>query len=168
MCDAVTQSFAPLPTEINPNFLTQINDCFIPSAAVYGYSLRITSGFRTVAEQNQIYNQGRNDDGDIVTEAPGGRSIHNFGYAADVVDSNHEYNINWKRLAKIGAFCGLEAGDDWDFAHYEYRGGLTTADFVTGSRPSPLMLPCAVMQKRAKDGQPLTLKDLQNCGAPKF
>jgi len=158
----------PLPTAIDPNFLTQVNECFIPTAAVYGYTLRISSGFRTVAEQDQLYNKGRTVDGHIVTEALGGKSIHNFGFAVDVVDRWREYDINWDRLDKIGTYCGLEPGDDGDISHFENRDGLTTADFLAGKRPAPLALPCAIMDERAKSGQPLTLKDLQNCGAPKF
>jgi len=166
--EASTQTSPPLPTEIDPNFLTQVNECFIPVAAVYGYTLRISSGFRTVAEQDQLYNQGRTVDGHIVTEAPGGKSIHNFGFAVDVVDRWREYNVNWEKLGKIAAFCGLEPSDEGDISHFEHRGGLTTADFAAGKRPAPLLLPCSVMAERAKAGQPLTLKDLQNCGAPKF
>jgi len=162
------QTPAPLPTDIDPNFLTQVNECFIPTAAVYGYTLRISDGFRTVAEQDQLYNQGRTVNGHIVTEAPGGRSIHNFGFAVDVVDRWREYDINWEKLAKIGAYCGLEPGDEGDISHFEHRNGLTTADFAAGKRPAPLTLPCAIMDERAKAGQPLTLKDLQNCSAPKF
>ncbi len=162
------QTTVPLPTDMDPNFLTQVNECFIPTAAVYGYALRISSGFRTVAEQDELYDQGRTVDGHIVTEAPGGKSIHNFGFAVDVVDRWNEYNINWEKLAKIGTYCGLEPGDDGDVSHFEHRDGLTTADFIAGKRPASLALPCVIMDERAKANEPLTLKDLQNCGAPKF
>ena len=50
---SISSSLAPLPTAINPNFLTQVDDCFIPTAAVYGYTLRIVSGFRSMAQQQQ-------------------------------------------------------------------------------------------------------------------
>lgn len=162
------QKIVPFPTDMDPNFLTQVNECFIPIAAAYGYTLRISDGFRTVAEQDELYNQGRTVNGHIVTEAPGGKSIHNFGFAVDVVDRWREYDINWDKLRNIGAFCGLEPSDEGDISHFEYRDGLTTADFAVGKRPAPLTLPCAIMDERAKAGEPLTLKDLQNCGAPKF
>ncbi len=164
----IQQTPVPMLTDMDPNFLTQVNECFIPIAAAYGYTLRISSGFRTVAEQDEIYDQGRTVDGHIVTEAPGGKSIHNYGFAVDVVDRWREYGVNWERLAKIGTYCGLEPGDDGDVSHFEYRDGLTTADFAAGKRPAALTLPCAVMDERAKAGRPLTLKDLQDCGAPKF
>ena len=95
----------PLPTEINANFLNQVNECFIPIASLYGYTLRISSGFRSVEEQNQTYEQGRVVNGHIVTEAVGGRSIHNFGFAVDIVDRWEEYDIDFDKLGKIGEYC---------------------------------------------------------------
>ncbi|HUT96245.1 MAG TPA: M15 family metallopeptidase [Candidatus Paceibacterota bacterium] len=160
-----------MPIEINANFLNQVNKCFIPIASLYGYTLRITSGFRSVEEQNQIYEQGRTIDGHIITEAPGGRSIHNFGFAVDVVDRWKEYDIDFDRLGKIAEYCGLEHDDDGDLSHFEHRDGLTTDQFLEGSRPSIMVLPflpCAIIDEQAKVSQLLTLKDLQNCGVPKF
>ena len=158
----------PLPLEINADFLIQVEECFIPIAAIYGNTLRISSGFRTVEEQDELYNQGRTVNGHIVTEALGGRSIHNFGFAVDVVDRWKEYDVNWEKIGKIAEYCGLEHGDEGDISHFEIRDGLTTEQFVAGMRPSPRTLPCAIMDERIKANQPLTLKDLQNCGAPKF
>lgn len=155
-----------LPNEIDENFLNQVNECFIPTAAVYGYELRITSAFRSLTEQDQIFDQGRTEDGHIVSWAESGKSIHNYGYAVDVVDRWHGYYINWERIAKIGNFCGLTQVDD---AHFEYRDGLTTDQFAAGLRPSEsLTLPCQIMNERIKVDQPLTLEDLQSCGAPDF
>lgn len=154
--------------EINANFLTQVEECFIPITAVYGYTLRISSGFRTVAEQDELYNQGRTVNGHIVTEALGGKSIHNFGFAVDVVDRWKEYNVNWDRITKMAEYCGLEPSGEGDVSHFEHRHGLTTDQFLAGMRPEPLILPCAIMNERAKANQKLTLKDLQSCGAPKF
>ena len=135
----------PMPTEINQNFLTQVDECFIPTAAAYGYTLRVTSGFRSVSEQEQTFNQGRTVNGHIVTWSEPGKSLHNFGYAIDVVDRWRGYDIDWKKLGKIGAFCGLEQVDD---PHFEHRNGLTVADFTNGMRPQELTLPCAVMDER--------------------
>jgi len=155
----------PLPTKINQNFLEQVNECFIPTAAVFGYALRITSDFRSMSEQEQTFDQGRTLNGHIVTWAESGKSLHNYGYAVDVVDRRRGYNIDWKKLGKIGAFCGLNQVDD---PHFDYRGGLTVTDFAAGMRPPLLMLPCAVMDERAKANQPLTLDDLKGCNVPKF
>ena len=159
---------APIPTGLDPNFITQVDDCFLPTAAVYGYDLRITSGFRTIAQQQQIYNEGRLEDGTVVSEAPPGHSLHNYGFAVDVVDRWRGYNIDWPQLIAIGAYCGLGNGGVGDEPHFEYRGGLDTDQFAAGLRPVPLTLPCPAMATRAAAGQPLTLQDLQACGAPSF
>ena len=159
---------ASTPTAINPNFIKQVNECFIPTAAVYGYNLRVTAGFRSMSEQIAMYDEGRTVDGHIVTEAPAGKSIHNYGYAVDVVDRYKGYDIDWDKLIKIGEYCGLESGGPGDLPHFEHRAGLTTADFAQGMRPPKLTLPCAVMDSRASANQPLTLQDLKNCNAPSF
>jgi len=155
----------PLLTSLNNNFLKQINDCFIPTAAVYGYTLRITSGYRSMEEQQAIYDSGREVNGHIVTWAEPGRSLHNYGYAVDMVDRWRGFDIDWQKLAKIGAYCGLEQVDD---DHFEHRSGLTTDDFAAGKRPPLLKLPCKLMAERADANQPLTFADLKQCGAPIF
>jgi hypothetical protein len=155
----------PEPTELDSNFLNQVNECFFPAAAAYGYTLRITSGFRSISDQEEMFNQGRTVDGHIVTWAEPGKSLHNYGFAVDVVDRWRGYNIDWKKLGKIGAFCGLEQVDD---PHFEHRSGIMTAGFVAGMRPAPLTLPCALMDERAKANQQLTKEDLKKCGAPSF
>ena len=155
------------PSGLDPNFSRQVNECFIPVAAIYGYTLRVASGFRSLGQQAAIYDSGRNVDGHIVTWAEPGRSLHNYGFAVDVVDRWRGYNIDFDKLAKIGTYCGLEQVDP---PHFEHRAGLTTDQFAQGMRPPPLTLPCQVMDDKAKAGQPLTLQDLKNnnCGLPQF
>jgi len=164
----VIQSPAPIPIEMNEDFEKLVNDCLVPVASLYGYTLRVSADFRTMEEQDAIYNQGRTVDGHIVTEAPAGRSIHNYGYAVDVVDRWRGYEINWDKLSRIGSFCGLEHDDEVDFPHFEIREGLTTDDFMYGKRPPVPDLPCTVMQYRADTGEKLTLSDLRSCDAPNF
>jgi hypothetical protein len=154
------------PTTLNQNFLDQIEQCFIPTAKIYGYRLDITWGFRSSQEQDALYAQGRTTPGDIVTNARGGSSLHNYGYAVDVVDIDQNYDIDWQRLGKIGAYCGLEHGDRGheDLPHFQYRGNLSLDDFRQGYRPSPLTLPCPVMAERHRAGQSLSKSDLRPCG----
>lgn len=158
----------PLPTEINPNFLDQVNKCFIPVAEVYGYNLRITDGFRSANDQTQLYDQGRTIDGHIVTVAKPGHSLHNYGYAIDIVDRYKGYDIDWTRLIKIANYCGLESGGEGDLPHFEERAGLTTHQLAMGMRPPLLTLPCKIMNNITATSSPLTLDELNKCGAPKF
>lgn len=46
------------------------------------YALK-DGGFRSVAEQDRLFLQGRKTPGPIVTKARGGQSAHNFGIAID-------------------------------------------------------------------------------------
>lgn len=70
-----------------------------------GIFVAIVSGLRTIAEQNKLYAQGRKDKGNIVTNAMGGQSPHNFGCAVDLVPLNKSGQINWNDnhgFAEIG------------------------------------------------------------------
>jgi peptidoglycan hydrolase-like protein with peptidoglycan-binding domain len=49
-----------------------------------GMQAMITDGLRTFAEQDAIFAQGRTKPGDIVTNARGGESNHNYGLAVDL------------------------------------------------------------------------------------
>ncbi len=49
-----------------------------------GMDALITDGFRSFAEQDALFDQGRNKPGDIVTNSRGGQSNHNYGLAVDV------------------------------------------------------------------------------------
>jgi len=52
--------------------------------AAKGMETLITDGFRTFAEQDEIFAQGRTKPGDIVTGSRGGLSNHNYGMAVDM------------------------------------------------------------------------------------
>ena len=47
--------------------------------------VRITQGLRTIAEQDALYAKGRTTPGKKVTNAKGGQSVHNYGFAVDTV-----------------------------------------------------------------------------------
>lgn len=88
----------------------------------------ITCGFRSVAEQNRLYAQGRTRAGKIVTNAKGGQSKHNFGKAVDFAFIDSAGNISWdlKLFRKLAVLCkarGFKWGGDWkkfkDYPHIE-------------------------------------------------
>ena len=157
-----------LPTGIDANFLRQVESCLLPVAAAYGHTLRVTSGYRTVEEQDLVFRQGRSENGHIVTEVAGGRSLHNFGLAVDVADRSRGYDLDWDRLGRIGTYCGLEQNDEGDQAHFTHRDGLSIEGLAIGFRPRPLELPCPLLADRAAGGDQLTRQDLKDCGAPEF
>lgn len=96
---------------------------FLDLAKQEGFDLRITSGLRTIAEQNELYAQGRTKPGKIVTNARGSQSIHTRGLAFDVVDRKRGYEIDWERLGTLGESVGLSWGGRWtsfiDRPHFE-------------------------------------------------
>lgn len=102
-----------------------------------GVRLRFSSVFRSVTEQNALYNQRPK-----VTNARGGQSIHNYGLAFDYVilldkDNNGtfesiEWNVSNKYHKKVIAFFkskGYEWGGDWksfhDYPHFQKAFGLS-------------------------------------------
>lgn len=102
-----------------------------------------TSGMRTVDEQEALYAQGRTKSGQIVTNARGGQSYHNFGIAMDwCLDKDTTragLQPDWspdayKVLGEEAAKLGLEWGGVWKFKDYPHvqlplnKVGLTLAD----------------------------------------
>lgn len=99
-----------------------------------GIQLRVTQGFRSFAEQDALYAQGRTAPGDVVTNARGGQSYHNFGLAFDVVEVRADGSVNWdtdwNAIGRVGEAMGLEWGGNWtgfvDRPHFQMDFGLST------------------------------------------
>lgn len=128
------------PTMLIPA-LKERADRVVRDMSALGHNVTIFQGFRSFAEQDALYAQGRTKPGAIVTNARGGDSFHNYGVACDIVfvvngrpswDSKHP----WKTLGKIGKTNGLEWGGDWtsfvDLPHFQYTAGYTLDDFKKG------------------------------------
>lgn len=94
--------------------------------------------WRSVAEQDALYAQGRTAPGKIVTNARGGQSAHNItlfdgtpaSRAFDFVIVNDDGTANWnpdspqwRAAVAIGKQLGLVWGGDWhsikDYDHFE-------------------------------------------------
>ncbi len=103
----------------------------VQKAALSGICLKVICGFRTYAEQDALYAQGRTAPGNIVTKAKGGYSNHNFGIAFDVgVFEGNKYlgdSPKYKAAGVIGTDLGLEWGGNWktisDQPHFQLRPG---------------------------------------------
>lgn len=118
----------------------------IKQAYKEGIFVQITSGYRSFAEQNKLYAQGRTAPGKIVTNAKGGQSNHNYGLAIDYVLLSVDgkkalwtVNEKWRRVAQIGKSLGFSWGGDWksfkDYPHLEMMGGMTLSQLQAGKRP---------------------------------
>ena len=64
--------------------------------------VRIAQGLRTFKEQDDLYALGRTIPGKKVTNAKGGQSVHNYGFAVDIV------------LIIDGKTASWDVKKDWD------------------------------------------------------
>jgi peptidoglycan L-alanyl-D-glutamate endopeptidase CwlK len=142
----------PSPTSLNPA-VKEKSSQLIQQAAKKGIVVVITNGFRSVGEQNRLYQQGRTTPGTIVTNAKGGESYHNYGLAVDFAlktpsgsviwdrqyDGNRNGQADWAEVVGIAKSLGFQWGGDWvqfkDYPHLQMDFGLTIADLQNGKRP---------------------------------
>lgn len=95
---------------------------------------RLAYVLRTFAEQANLYAQGRTAPGKIVTKAPAGLSMHNYGLAVDIVllldrdgdgkyteaswDTKGDYDgdkkADWMEIVEIFRQFGWVWGGDWN------------------------------------------------------
>jgi len=107
-----------------------------------GVICRFTHTLRTIEEQNKLYAQGRTTKGQIVTNAKGGQSFHNFGCAIDIClivdgkatwergkdfdrDNQPDFMEVVKIFKKYGWFWGGDFKTFKDYPHFEKSFGLT-------------------------------------------
>ena len=110
-----------------------INEC---NLSLKGRSqVRIAQGLRTIAEQDALYKKRPK-----VTNAKGGQSIHNYGYAVDIVliidgktaswDTHKDWDndgiADWNECVKVFAKYGWSWGGNWasfkDMPHFDKIG----------------------------------------------
>ena len=101
---------------------------FINAIEALGLTPRISQGLRTIQEQNELYAQGRTKKGNIVTNAKGGESWHNFGVAIDLCFINTDGSIDFNVPDRVGNMAKefkLEWGAKWSFPdkpHFQLEG----------------------------------------------
>lgn len=122
-------------------------DALISKAKDQGITVTLTQGYRSIAYQNSLYAQGRSCGGQVVTNAKGGESYHNFGLAFDIfvgdwntkVDKNGNGKSDWTEVGEIGEGLGLEWGGKWkgfvDLPHFQYTYGLSLKKLNAGELP---------------------------------
>jgi hypothetical protein len=106
-----------------------------------GIDLRVTDGYRTEAEQDELYAQGRTVPGKNVTNARGGESYHNYGLGFDVTGlkgTGIDYEIDYPAIANIAKRHKFDWGGNWekrkDPPHFERTYGQKPTDLIR-SRP---------------------------------
>uniref|UniRef100_UPI00117A425C M15 family metallopeptidase n=1 Tax=Gilliamella bombi TaxID=1908521 RepID=UPI00117A425C len=133
--DSVTNSrITLLHPRIRQNAVDFINDV----EEQFGIQLRVTTGLRTIDEQNRLYEQGRTTSGNIVTWVRGGYSYHNYGLAIDVIEIKDK-KVNWDenvliRISSVGIRNGFSWGGNWkkqkDYPHFEITFGYKASELL--------------------------------------
>lgn len=97
-----------------------------------GHDVRLISGNRTCSEQDSLYAKGRTTSGNIVTNAPCGKSYHNYALAGDLafyVDGKYWNDAPWQEYGNLCKELGGEWGGDWeslyDPPHCQFNEGYT-------------------------------------------
>jgi peptidoglycan LD-endopeptidase CwlK len=101
--------------EVHPELSRRVQQL----ASMLSFDIRVTQGLRTYPQQNALYAQGRTTPGNVVTNAKGGQSAHNFGYAVDVVPYIEGIidwsgkDAKWQEILMKAPSCGLAEGATW-------------------------------------------------------
>jgi peptidoglycan L-alanyl-D-glutamate endopeptidase CwlK len=122
---------------MHPKLREEVRDIYFEiSSALTGKAFcRFSYTLRTFAEQDGLYAQGRTTKGNIVTNAKGGLSYHNYGLALDIVlidgknaswdikkDYDSDGKADWIEVVNIFKQYGWTWGGDWKFVdapHFE-------------------------------------------------
>ena len=104
--------------QIHPALAAAVR-AMIADLSAKGLLVEVVQGMRTFAEQDELYAKGRTKPGEIVTQARGGESNHNYGLAVDLcpfTNDKPDWNAPTSAWAAIGAAAekhGLEWGGQW-------------------------------------------------------
>ncbi|MBK3493778.1 M15 family metallopeptidase [Viridibacillus sp. YIM B01967] len=142
---------APIPTELHP-IVEGNKNILLEKAAEKNIDVMITAGIRSFEKQDELYEQGRSTEGNIVTYSKGGESYHNYGLAFDYAiknangaiewdvqfDGNNNGESDWFEVAELAKELGFEWGGDWrnfkDYPHLQMTFGLSIPMLQKGHR----------------------------------
>jgi|SRR5688572_2080641 len=136
---------------LHPSVRAEVIACIDKAEAGFpsNMAVRIVQGLRTIKEQNDLYAQGRTKPGNIVTNAKGGSSFHNYGLAIDFAiltdkdgngsfedlswdikrDNDKDGVADWLEVVRVFEAAGWEWGGKWssikDYPHLQKTFGLT-------------------------------------------
>lgn len=133
---------------LNP-YVASLAKKFLDLCTANNLNIVILVTFRSWDDQDELYSQGRDTPGPIVTDAEGGDSYHNWGLAFDCAPMENGV-IDWDttdkfiQMGNLGQQAGLEWGGNWttfkisilDMPHFQYTFGLSTEQLLDGARPS--------------------------------
>jgi len=83
-------------TKLHPELAKRVTS-LISELTNQGLAIEVVQGLRTFEEQNELYKEGRTKPSQVVTNAKGGQSNHNYGLAVDLcpfVNGKPQWNDN--------------------------------------------------------------------------
>jgi len=128
-------------TDLHPCLQRGVNE-LIRRMAIHGYPVGISSTYRDNEAQNALYAKGRTKPGNIVTNAKGGQSIHNYRLAFDIFFNQKGLEYSSSAFFEIAGQEWTKMGGEWggswkrlvDRPHMQYTGGLSLSDLQKGKR----------------------------------
>lgn len=105
--------------DLYPDFRARLFRVLTDMYEKTGYKMSVTSGYRSYQSQKELWDQGRNKPGSVVTNAKPGESFHNFGLAADCcfiskddpyLEKHPDKDKLWARYGEIANLHGLRWG----------------------------------------------------------
>lgn len=120
-------------SQLEPVFQEKATQLLLRGLAA-GLRPEIVEGLRSQERQNELFEQGRSEPGQIVTKTK--NSMHTRGLAIDIaqLDENGEITYEpddpsfWEKMGQIGRSLGLRWGGDFksfkDLPHFQYQGQL--------------------------------------------
>ncbi|MCM3173577.1 M15 family metallopeptidase [Paenibacillus sp. MER 99-2] len=156
--DDVYEIWPGSPQEVIPitglhPLVAESEELLVRKAARRGIEVVITHGYRSIEEQDALFDQGRTGTGNIVTNARGGESYHNYGLAIDFAlrtpqgeivwdmerDDNGNGEPDWMEVVALAKDLGFTWGGDWanfpDYPHLQMDFGLSINELKRGKRP---------------------------------
>jgi peptidoglycan L-alanyl-D-glutamate endopeptidase CwlK len=114
----------------------------LAECAAKGLDVLVTCTYRSPADQNALYAQGRTAPGAIVTNARAGQSMHQYRCALDIVPMRYGKCVwngsdpVWQQIAAVFKAHGFEWGEDWvsfkEMPHFQITGGHPLSYFQGG------------------------------------
>lgn len=150
------------PKSLLPALEWQTRDKLVELAGRFrkatGLDLKVRDGRRTCAQQNAIYAQGRDYEGEIVTYASGCTSWHVLGRAADLDpvtpagmgQPEGPYRIAGALWVSMGGVYGGNFKGFPDIGHFEWHPGMT----ISQACPSPSY--CGPIEASIRTSPPLS------------
>lgn len=146
------EEFEP-PTDLHPT-VAENSERLVELAKAKQISVVITDDFRSIDEQDSLYDRGRETNGRVVTHARGGESYHNYGLAIDFAlrnehgdviwdleyDGNQNGEPDWMEVVDIAKDLGFTWGGDWrgfkDNPHLQMDFGYSINQLQNGQYPT--------------------------------